>query len=235
MTIADINAAIYRKTKTNSTSLPAADLLIMVNNAYEHVASLILQADGRWQWDDSNQTDQPIATTSLVASQQDYTLATSHLRITGMEIKQNNAAGTWMKLNPIDQTDISDDGNSITATAAITGTPLYYDVLGNSILLYPTPSYSQAASLKVYFQRAPVLFTSGDVSTGTKVPGFNSLYHSLISDWVSFEYATDNSLPSANGIFAVIQKKEAALLNDYGKRDKDDVVRLTMNPAPPFK
>ena len=46
-----------------------ADLLATftrnMNNALNSVANLIMMSDGRWQWDDNNNTDFPVATTSL--------------------------------------------------------------------------------------------------------------------------------------------------------------------------
>src|SRR3990167_4603896 len=125
MTILDIVNSVYFKTKTNSSSFTAADMLILLNNAYERVASLILKADGRWEWEDSNQTDLPIGTTALVANQTDYSLATTHLRITGVEVKDEN--GTWRKLEPIDKRDISDLGYSVTQEQTVTGVPAQYD------------------------------------------------------------------------------------------------------------
>ena len=44
-------------------------------------------ADDRWQFDDTNHTDYPIATTNLVANQRTHVLSVSHLRITRVEIK----------------------------------------------------------------------------------------------------------------------------------------------------
>lgn len=41
MTLADIKNYAYRRTKTNSTTYPAADMLIAVNNARQRVESLI--------------------------------------------------------------------------------------------------------------------------------------------------------------------------------------------------
>ncbi len=233
MQISDIVSKIYFKTKTDVNQFTAADMLRLINNAYERVASLILQSDGRWQWDDTNQSDLAVATTTITSGQQDYSLATAHLRITGMEIKQQS--GSWMKLQPIDQTDISDFNASITQQGVVTGVPQYYDLVGTSIFLYPTPSYTQAASLKVYFQRAPVLFTSGEVTAGTKEPGFNSLYHSLIVDWVAYEYGGALVPPQFSNYMTDIQRKEDAIRKDYGKRDKDDTVRMSMAPTPPYK
>ncbi len=222
MIIQDIVNKIYFLTKTNSTSYVAADMLIAINNAYERVASLIIKSDGRWQWDDTNQTDLPNATTALVSGQQDYSLATSHLKITRVELK--NSSGVWELLDPIDQ---DDKGNQALDTVT-TGTPYQYDKLGNSVFLYPIPNYSQAASLKLYFQRGPDLFTSAQVSTGTKSPGFNSLYHDLIPLWVSYEYAYANGQTTANNFLAEINRKEDALKKDYSARSRDDRQIMTM-------
>lgn len=222
MTIADIVSSIYAKTKTNSSSFPAADMLIDINTAYNHIVSLILGADGRWQWDDSNQTDLPVATTTITSTQADYSLATSHLQIDRVEVK--NSDGTWFRLQPIDK----DDYDVPLEQVFTTGTPEFYDIVGSSVILYPTPDYTQTASLRLTFQRGPALYTSAEVSTGTKEPGFSSLYHDLIPLWVAYNYALNNSLPTANGYFNEIQRKEQQLTADYAKRNADDRPRFTM-------
>lgn len=224
MTISDIVNRVYFLTKTNSTSYVAADMLISINTAYNRVASLILQADGRWQWDDDNRTDLPIATTTITTSQQDYAIAVTHLKLLRAEVKQNGAT-TFTKLDQVDQEDwaLNIDNTS-------TGAPACYDKLGNSVLLYPIPNYTQAASLKLYFQRGPDEFTSGQVTAGTKAPGFNSLYHDLIPLWVAYDYAVANGLPTASGYFIEIQRKEDQIVRDYSKRNKDDSAKLTMSP-----
>jgi hypothetical protein len=199
-------------------------MLISVNNALNRVASLILQADGRWQWDDDNQTDLPIATTTITTSQQDYSIAVTHLKIQRVEIKGNG--GTYFtKLDPID----SSDGQFI-INNVLTGPPQYYDIVGDSVFLYPIPNYTQAASLKIYFQRGPAEFTSAEVTTGTKKPGFNSLYHDLVSLWASYDYAFSNGLENANAIFTEIQRKEDQIVKDYSRRNKDDPSRITSIP-----
>lgn len=225
MTISQIISRIYRLTNTNSTSYAAADILDDINIAYNRVVSQIITTDGRWQFDDANNTDFPIATTALVSGQDDYAITSSFLKINDVEIK--NSAGTWQKLYPIDQKDISDTGESLTYFQGITGFPQWYDKLGNSVMLYPTPNYSQAASLKVWFERGPAEFTSGEVSTGTKQPGFNSLYHDLIPLWVGYDYWVINDPTMTARILTKIQLLESQLLLDYGARDKDDRGRIT--------
>lgn len=225
MTISDIEAKISFYTKTNTASFPASDRLIAENNAYNHVAALINQCDDRWQWDDNNNTDLPIATAALVSGQQDYQLSNAHLSIDRVEIK--NTTGYWTLLDPIDQHDIK--YQALAQYLSVAGTPLQYDKIGSSIFLYPTPNYSQAASLKLYYTRGPAEFTSGDVSTGTKQPGFNSLFHDLIPLWVAYDYSVANGLPSATGFYNAIQVKEKELVDFYGLRSRDERGRFTVS------
>jgi hypothetical protein len=197
--------------------------VVEANNALDRVSSLIMQSDGRWQWDDENNTDLPIATTALVQAQQDYTLSITHLSIIRVEVQDSSS--NWHKLRPIDQADVYDQ--SLTDYLKQNGLPTYYDKLGNSLFLYPAPDYAQAASLKVYFQRGPSYFTTGDT---TKSPGFNALYHELIPLWISYNYAIANGKENGNAIFAQIQAKEDALKEDYSLRTKDDHIRLKARP-----
>lgn len=215
MQYTDIVAKAYFLTSTNSTSFPIAQVTVEANNALERVASLIMQSDARWQWDDSNNTDLPIATTGLVANQQDYTLAVSHLDILRVEVQDTN--GSWRKLIPIDQADIY--GTSLTDFMKTAGAPYYYDKLGASVFLYPKPNYTQASSLKIWFQRGPSYFAVTDTS---KSPGFNVLYHDLIPLWIAYNFALANGKENGSNLGAEIKSKEDALQEDYALRAKDD-------------
>lgn len=218
MTYNDIKSKVYLLTKTNSTSFPNDDLVILANNALDRVTSLILQADGRWQWDDTNQTDLPIATTNLVSGQQDYSLSVDHIEIQRVEAKDSN--GNWYLLKPLDKAEIKIALNEYFDTD---DTPRYYDKVGNSVFLYPAPNYSQSASLKLYFSRPASYFVSGDT---TKKPGFNALFHDLIPLWVAYDYGLANGLSNVNLLMQEIQRKETELLESYQKRSKDEPLRF---------
>ena len=229
MTISDIVNKTYFYTKTNATSFSAANMLILINDAYNRVASLIMQVDGRWIWDDTNNTDFPIGTTNLVttvgAEQQDYSLAVTYIAINRVEVK--DSAGNFQELQPIDQYDIK--AMALSEFMKSAGMPQFYDKIGSSIFLYPKPlatAVTSTAGLKVFFQRPPALYTSAEVTTGTKTPGFNSLYHDIIPLWVSYDYALANGLPNANQLFAEIQRKEEALVSDYEMRSKDEGLKM---------
>lgn len=208
----------------------------LINERLNIVAHLIMQADGRWQWDDNNNTDYPIAVTSLGVTvggeQQDYTFPVTFLKILRVEVLDN--AGNWNKLMPIDQANIYDQ--SLTDFLKTAGHPIYYDAQGNSIFLYPKPlgtAVTAVGGLKVYFQRPPSYFVTIDT---TKVPGINSLHHKLIALGASLDYARTNSLPVAGGVMrggfktgllAEVSDGEQRLQDEYALREKDDHVRIS--------
>jgi hypothetical protein len=226
MTISDIVQSIYRRTKTNSATYPAPSMLIAINTAYNYVVSCINDADHTWQWEDYNQTDLPIATTALVAGQQDYTLTTSYLSIDRVEVQ--DTAGTWHLLKQIDQQALkAGTATALAAYQSSAGVPTEYDISGSSVFLYPIPNYNQAASLKVYFTRGPAEFTSQEVTDGTKVPGFPSLFHDMIPLHVAYDYAVVNLPRLAQGYLMQLQQMKREINDFYGLRNRDNRARIT--------
>lgn len=207
-----------------------------MNEALNSTASLILRCDNRWQWDDNNNVDFPIATTSLVttagAEQQDYQFPVTFLEVVRVELKDNT--GAWVKLTPIDQADIYDQ--SLTDFLKSASLPKYYDKIANSIVLYPKPldaNVTASNGLKVWFKRPPSYFATTDT---TKVPGFNSLHHKLVALKASLSYAMANSLTIAGGVMrggfktgllGMVSDAEQALEDYYSMRNQDEHTRLS--------
>ncbi len=197
-----------------------------INIAFNKIWGQIFTADGRWQLDDANATDFPIATTDLISGQNDYTLSTSFLQIKQIEIQL--ISGLWRPLKPIDERDIADQGIAPSYYQTIQAIPIWYDLLGESIILYPTPNYSKTAAIKAWFDRGPIEFTSADITAGTRLPGFNSVYHELIPLWVAYDYWMINDPSQVPGIFRKIQIVESTMKLDYGLRNRDDKPFITM-------
>lgn len=190
---------------SNSTTYPIEQKTRNINRAYDDVVTLILGADGRWQWDDTNNTDLPIGVTNLASGQQDYSFAVDHLVVTRVEVKDSN--GNWTALTPMDQNDLNTasfnslssnkpggvftDRQSLTAFLNTPGIPLYYDKLASSIFLYPAPNYNSTGALKVYFQRGPNYFATNDT---TKQPGFATHLHRYLSVSAAYDFALAKGL-----------------------------------------
>ncbi len=218
-TIADLNAEARALVDADSTSYPAADLLRRVNDAYEESVSIIIGCDGRWQFDDTNFTDFPIGKATLVAGTKDYPFDVTHLEIERVEVLDNS--GIWHQLDPL---DISQIDGAINEFMKTDGLPQYYDKNGASVVLYPGPangSVTLVAGLKVFFQRTAAIFTSAEVTTGTKKPGFASPHHYLISYKAALPYAMAYKKDRVPLLMAEIAKREEKLIEHYSRREKD--------------
>ena len=217
-------------TKISGDANLLATFVRLLNEGLNRVTSLILQSDGRWQFDDNNYTDYPIATTNLVTTvgseQQDYVFAVTHLKVLRAEVL--DAAGAWHLLQPIDKTDIYNQ--SLTDFLKTAGLPLYYDKLATSLFLYPKPlgtAVTATNGLKVYFQRPPSYFGASDT---TKVPGFNSLYHKLVGLIACRDYALDRNWASAGSLVERVKLDEQDLQDNYSLRSKDEKLKLKARP-----
>lgn len=178
------------------------------NTVSRQIWAWIHEAYGGWEYDDSNNTtDFPAARTSLVASQQDYGIPSDGLTLRGVEVK--NAGGTWFPLIPTTEEQIRDR----MAEAQFMSTPsmpTFYVPLANSIKLYPAPNYSQAASLRVTYDRGVTAFASTDT---TKAPGFASQFHEAVPYGGALQFAKYKTLPQAGGILR--NGARTGLLGDF--------------------
>ena len=218
-TIADLNLEARALVDADTTSYPAAVLLRRVNQAYEEVVSFILGLDGLWQFDDTNFDDFPIATTTLVHNQPDYTFNSTHLEIERASIL--DAQGNYQPIYPIDISQIGPDPTELYPDA---GFPLYYDKAGKSIILYPAPDSSKvttALGLKVYFKRTADIFTSTEVTTGTKEPGFASPFHMILAYKAAIPFAISYKPDRVRALQAQVLKFEEEMKKFYGRREQD--------------
>lgn len=184
------------------------------NQALDKILPSIIQADGRWQWDDNNQTDYPISSTNIVAGQKDYQFNTTHLNIWRVETIDSNGKET--RLLPIDQSDIQTALSSFQSTS---GVPQFYDKVANSIFLYPTPATSVSSGLRVYFQRGVSYFLTTDT---TKEPGFSSVFHRLVPLWASYFHAFSQRLSQKDDILKEISVWTDDMQDFYLTRNKDE-------------
>jgi hypothetical protein len=168
---------------TNSVSYPIADKTRNANRwAYKATIAQI-KGSHRWQADDSNFTTLPWLTTTLVADQADYTLPADLLRIERVEVM--DAAGNYKKLEPFDARDVKGSYDEFEETS---GSPKYYDLVGNTVVLKPAPAAADvttALGLKVHILREIDIFTTGDT---TQQPGFSEPFHRIVSYGASFDY-----------------------------------------------
>lgn len=221
MNLSSIQQKVYNLTDTNSTTYPNSQMLVDINVWYQHVAMVILRSQDDWDFDDSNNTNFPILTSDLVTNQQDYSLPIGCIKVKRLEIAYDGI--TPYKAEPIDINMVS-KGTSQTLIQqwASTNRP-YYDLMASSLFLYPIPiqNTSNNTGIKIWIERGITEFTSGDLSTGTAVPGFDVIFHQIIAYGTAHERAIAKGLSNKNDINARLEELLKELSTYYGNKDED--------------
>jgi hypothetical protein len=199
-------------TGAKNVSVDLTDFIRSSNFALDAVVRKIFQTSGRWQFDDANNSNLPIAITDLVAGQDNYTLADEHLRISRLRIKDKQ--GNWKTLRPIDRRDEND------RQLARTGEPEVYDKLGRSVLPLPVPDYNAAGGVEITFDRGSNYFAITDT---TKQPGIPSPFHRYISLYDARDYVLANEIPNKLQVIDTeIQRLDADLIQFIAYQDRDE-------------
>jgi hypothetical protein len=188
------------------------NLVRNLNIAYHDVSRLIWDSSDGWQYDDTNSTELPIATTSLVHSQQDYTLPSTSQRLERVEVQ--TADGEYVKL---EQFDIHDTNQALSEFISGEGRPMYYDVIGRSVMLYPTPHSAHvtlSAGLKIVVSRNVTEFA---VTATTTEPGFATPFHRILSYAAAIDYVKDER--EVERLSKQKQRLEEGLQRFYSRRN----------------
>ena len=170
---------------TDTISYPDSDIARNSNVHYRNAVALIWDAVGDWEYDDSNKTDMPIATTTLVDDQADYELPSGAQKLERVEVKDDE--GDYKLMTPMTKEQITD--RAMTEIFSESGMPQFYDVIGRSIILYPTPStdhVTASAGLKIYVSRD---ITEFNATTTTREPGFANNFHRYIPVGNALDFA----------------------------------------------
>lgn len=189
-----------------------------VNDAMSDAWHIIFNNYAGWQFDDTNKSDLPIATTDLNNSDHKYSLPSESVTIKDVEIQQDD--GEWRQIEALTAEEISEfeaedeflDSDS---------TPQYYKVVGRTLEIYPAPDYDKTNGLKVYYDRAMVDFSASDT---TQEPGFAEPYHKYIPISASLEWRKINTPDDSTTQFLREDKKLKGreLGQFYNDRWEDD-------------
>lgn len=217
---------------TSSSSYSLAKKTRDINSAYAQFMMLAIRASGKWQVDDTNQTDYPIITMNLVSGQQDYPFTTDAssvpnqiLDITRVECAIDTTSQFFQPLKAYDQTD---EEGSMTYESSQSGIPYRYDKLANGLWLDQKPNFSRTNGLKVWFQRTPIYFLSTDT---TKVAGIPDMFHEYLIYRPAYLWCAQKGMTQATPYLQFLQKMEKDIGLYYAQRDKDEHRVISMQPV----
>ncbi len=189
------------------------------NEFSREVWALIFSVYGGWQYEDGNQSDLPASVATLTSGQTTYALPSGSLTVKGIEVK--DTSGNWTALQPITEEEIRAQVSVGSASGQISslsngavgqfmttsGQPRYFQLVGQTVRMFPASNWTQASSFKVFYDRGSVSFLTTDT---TKTPGFASEFHDVIPLGASCAWYEINA-PEDNTYIALrarlVQKK----------------------------
>lgn len=216
--IGDIDFLLFGTSATLNTAYSLTDRTRNVNKSWDEALSILYKADPNYKWDDTSNTDFPLATINLTAGLDHYTILDAAQVIHRVRMKA--PSGKFITLTLKNRSEFSD------SELEEAGTPRYFYKMGNAIFPIPIPNYSYSLGVELEFQRGGNHFTIADT---TKEPGFDSQFHEYLSVGAALRYALANGLNDK--ITLLTQQKTAiadAMRNHYETRSKENHVSLKL-------
>lgn len=220
---------VDRLCDSTDTSYSRLDKTSEINQAYERVVSWLINADGTWQFDDSNKTDQPRATFNLTEGQEPYTFASDYLQIEAMDVRKS-ATDPWVRLISLDHSELGEltpeeyfgvdsSGNPNK------GIPTHFDMFtDDSFRLYPAPaaaSMTLASGARVWFKRSPTAFTATSATTDDSTnPGFATPFHEILAYMASIPYCAKYKKDRVALYTNDVERIKRDLITHYSYREK---------------
>lgn len=211
--------ARYTGTQTSTTSsYSLAAKTVDINNAYVYFLNLASKAAGKQQVDDLNNSTLPLVLLDIVSGTANYAMKVDEasptnqiLQLQKLSIKDAN--GKWTDyLTQIDKNEVD-----ISQYQDVTGTPEYFDLIGNNIIFYPTPNYSASDAIELTVTRTPVYFTTSDT---TKKPGIPDMYHEYLVLRPAYFFCVAKGLPQAKAYGEAMLMMERDAKQYYANRNK---------------
>lgn len=210
--------------ETDTTTLSTNEFFRLANSKLQEIGFILWKNSSDWEFDDSNYTDFPIATCDLVDGQQDYSMPSTALSIERAEVM--NSDGDYKHLIQIDKSTTK--ASSHLEKYDTDGFPEEYDIVGNSILLFPSPDASEvttSSGLRLYFSREMDDFAITDTATE---PGIPTMFHPAVAYGVANEFGIGKGISEQRqrNIQYGVKKYDKMLDNFISRRNKDRKVRI---------
>jgi len=226
MTLADIQNHYYWLTGTDATSFSAANQLISINKWVHKIVGMILESQDDMEWDDDNRTDFGVLDVALVAAQRDYSLPVSDdvLKVRRVDITYDGS--NYYRAQWFSGTNEPEGlGTDATVDARHSKASPFVRFKGRGFWVYPRANAADVtagAKIRIEVDRAHQAFTSGDLTTGTKLPGFDEPFHDLVAMGVALDWlltnGPDDKLQRVKG---ELIEGENRLRRHYGSRNLD--------------
>lgn len=216
--IADIDFLLFGDGSIFNDEYSLTDRTRNINTAYDEAIAELYKADPNYKWDDTTNSDFPLATLDMSADQDHYSLLDSALVIHRVRIKDDG--GNYVTLTPKLRSELSDDD------LASTGVPDSYYKMGGAVFPIPVPNYGATDGVEIEFQRGGNHFTTTDIDA---TPGFNSQFHRFLSIGAALDYAVANGMnKKITTLSALKEQWRQRMIEHYQLRSPDERPKLKL-------
>jgi len=214
--IQDIDFLLFGDGKTNNTDYSLEDRTRNINLAQDEAVAELFKADPNFIWDDTTNSDFPIAKLNLTANQDHFTVPDASLVVHRFRVKDPN--GKWKTLTSRLRRELSD------SELEETGTPSKYYKMDNAFFPVPIPNYGATLGIEIEFQRGANYFESTDT---TVEPGFASIFHSFLSVSAALRYAVANGMSEKiKTLSSEKEKIKMSMREHYENRSPDEKPKM---------
>lgn len=205
--------------KSNVGTFPLKKKALYANMSLREMWAWIFSAYAGWNFDDTNQTTQPQATTTVTASTNQITMPLDSAHLQG--VAYQDSTGSWYSLKPITLEQIQERAAE-SEFMKTPGNPEYYRPVADGFKIYPSSSVT--ITIGIFISRDVSAFVPGDT---IKNPGIPSEFHEGIAVGMALQHARINSLP----IVKDLQKQWDGNEDVTGKRGgyKDRIIKFYGN------
>lgn len=191
-----------------------------VNAHFSRIWTIIFESYNGWKFMDDNTSDAstgvPYADQTITSGTSLYALPTGSLAIDGVAIKLT-ASNPLTNLYPLSYEEFLERGGD--GYFFTNSTPQYYMLQGDILRILPTPNYTLASAIRVYFEQDIASFASTDT---TKVPGFASPFHRMLSVGAALDFAVARNMADrVKMLTALLADYDLKLRSFYSKRFRD--------------
>lgn len=205
----------------------------LLNARYHEAVGIVLLSQDEWDFDDpahANTSNFP-KTYNLSANTAnvDIDVKTNKiLRVDRVEITYDGS--NWYKAEPIDLGEMSVPQNQTDINNTFSQSEPFYDMVGDSVFLYPIPTAAVTGGLKVFFTREIDEFVVGDT---TQEPALDEPFHKYLPlgasiDWLVSAQSDSPKIP----LYQKDLDRTAQLMRQYyGTKNQDR--HYVLKPANP--
>lgn len=194
----------YLLGELSSTQYSDTNCLRALNDYYHRAIALALRSAGEWE------INGEVATTDIVASQQEYILPTDLIALKRVEINFSGDDNNWVVMTAL---DMRQKDTALSNETASSDSPRVR-IFDNSLFLEDYPDTAVTAGLKVYYSKEET-----ELSSGSDEPDLEESTMSYLVYGACFDYAVAKGMNNEINTFkGLLNESAVELTKVYSNR-----------------